>query len=505
MSLRQVSFSYEDNKVLNSVSCDFYDGMIHVIAGPSGSGKSTLLQVINGLIPHVNEGKFEGRVLLRGEDVTDIPVRQRGRDIGLVMQDPEGQFCTFTVEEELAFGLENHAVPVDKIGERVRDALELIGLPEFAERPLSDMSGGQKQKIAIASIVAMAPDILLLDEPTANLDPESRRNVLSMIIRLARERSMTIIMVEHNLAEIMDDIDRLIIMDSEGQIAADAARDEALEIIMSERCDAIRRFLPRVLWTEEPVVSVWDGEKTPGDPLIEIKGLRFAYPQKNGLFRKTYGPEILKGIDLTINKGDFMVIAGGNGVGKSTLLNLIFRVAEQQSGTITLEGKDIRKWKLTDLYKRMGLVFQNPELQFVTNQVDEELLYSLKTEKEMSDEEKTGRVDSMLEQFHLSSYKKNSPYVLSQGQKRRLSVATMLLTGQEILFLDEPTYGQDFENKRELMRDMLELNSKGVTIVFITHDEDLIKEYAARVVYMEDGSVSLDGSPDDYFRRCADA
>ncbi|MBE6019877.1 MAG: ABC transporter ATP-binding protein, partial [Clostridiales bacterium] len=240
-----MSFSYEDNKVLNSVSCDFYDGMIHVIAGPSGSGKSTLLQVINGLIPHVNEGKFEGRVLLRGEDVTDIPVRQRGRDIGLVMQDPEGQFCTFTVEEELAFGLENHAVPVDKIGERVRDALELIGLPEFAERPLSDMSGGQKQKIAIASIVAMAPDILLLDEPTANLDPESRRNVLSMIIRLARERSMTIIMVEHNLAEIMDDIDRLIIMDSEGQIAADAARDEALEIIMSERCDAIRRFLPR--------------------------------------------------------------------------------------------------------------------------------------------------------------------------------------------------------------------------------------------------------------------
>lgn len=500
-----MSFSYDDSEVLRDVSCDFYEGKIHVIAGPSGSGKSTLLQVINGLIPHINEGKFEGRVFLRGEDVTDVPVRQRSKDIGLVMQDPEGQFCTFTVEEELAFGLENHGTPVDEIGVRVQDALGLIGLPEYAARPLTDMSGGQKQKIAIASIVAMDPQILLLDEPTANLDPESRRTVLSMIVKLARERGITIIMVEHNLEEIMDEVDRIIIMDSDGRIAADAEREDALEIIAGESCDGIRRFLPRVLWTDEPIVSVWSDEKMPEEPLIEIRDLDFAYPQKNGLFRKTYGPQILKNVDLDIRKGDFMVISGKNGTGKTTLLNLIFRVAEQQAGTIKLEGRDIREWKLADLYKRMGLVFQNPELQFVTNQVDEELLYSLKQEKDMSEEEKNERVDKMLEQFHLSAYKKCSPYVLSQGQKRRLSVATMLLTGQEILFLDEPTYGQDLENKRELMSDMLELNSKGVTIVFITHDEDLIKEYARRVIYIEDGTVALDGTPDDYFKRCRDA
>lgn len=503
-----MSFSYDDSKVLNDVSCDFYEGRIHVIAGPSGSGKSTLLQVINGLIPHINLGKFEGRVLLRGEDVTDIPVRQRSIDIGLVMQDPEGQFCTFTVEEELAFGLENHGTPVDVIGEKVRDALELIGLPDYADRPLTDMSGGQKQKIAIASIVAMDPSIMLLDEPTANLDPESRRSVLSMIVKLARERGITIIMVEHNLEDIMDEVDRIVIMDADGRIRADEDRDKALSIIGSDSCSDIRPFLPRVLWTDEPIRSVWDhdgGSEKAGDLLIEISGLEFAYPLKNGLFRKTYGPQILKGVDLTINRGDFMVIAGRNGIGKTTLLNLIFRVAEQQGGVISLEGKDIRKWKLTDLYNRMGLVFQNPELQFVTNQVDEELFYSLKRDKEMPDEEKNARVDAMLAQFHLSEYKKSSPYVLSQGQKRRLSVATMLLTGQEILFLDEPTYGQDLENKRELMADMLELNSKGVTIVFITHDEDLIKEYARRVVYIEDGRVALDGTPVDYFRRCRDA
>lgn len=504
-----MSFSYDDSNVLNDVSCDFYEGCIHVIAGPSGSGKSTLLQVINGLIPHINLGKFEGRVLLRGEDVTDIPVRQRSTDIGLVMQDPEGQFCTFTVEEELAFGLENHGTPVEVIGEKVRDALELIGLPDYADRPLTDMSGGQKQKIAIASIVAMDPSIMLLDEPTANLDPASRRSVLSMIVKLARERGMTIIMVEHNLEDIMDEVDRIVIMDADGRIRADEDRDKALSIIGSSCCGDIRPFLPRVLWTDEPITSVWSQDdapdRAPADPLIEIKDLEFAYPLKNGLFRKTYGPQILKGVDLTIDRGDFMVIAGRNGIGKTTLLNLIFRVAEQQAGSICLEGKDIRKWKLTDLYNRMGLVFQNPELQFVTNQVDEELLYSLKRDKEMPDEEKNARVDAMLAQFHLSEYKKSSPYVLSQGQKRRLSVATMLLTGQEILFLDEPTYGQDLENKRELMADMLELNSKGVTIVFITHDEDLIKEYARRVVYIEDGRVALDRTPDDYFRRCRDA
>ena len=501
LSLRQVSFSYEERKVLRNVNCDFYESQIHVIVGPSGSGKSTLLQVINGLIPHVIEGEFEGEVSFRAEDVTDTSARMRSKDIGLVMQDPEGQFCTFTVEEEIAFGLENHAVSVEEIENRVNEALSITGMTEFRETALSELSGGQKQKVAIASIIAMNPAVLLLDEPTANLDPKSRREVLSMIAGLARKQGITIIMVEHNLADVFDDIDRITVMDSEGGIVCDADRDEALDIIASKLCDAIRGFLPRILWSDGDVCSVWTDEKMSKEPLIEIEDIHFSYPLNNGLFRKSYGPEILKGLSLTINRGDFMVIAGRNGVGKTTLVNLLFRTAEQQRGAIRLDGKDIRKYKTKDLYSRMGLVFQNPELQFVTNQVDEELLYSLKQMQDLSDDEKSQRVDSMLEQFHLSDYKSCSPYVLSQGQKRRLSVATMLLTGQEILFLDEPTYGQDYENKRELMVDMLELNSKGVTIVFITHDEDLIREYAQRVVYIEDGATALDGRPEKYFGR----
>lgn len=504
LSLRQVSFSYEEKEVLRDVDCDFFEGRIHVIAGPSGSGKSTLMQVINGLIPHINEGRFEGSVIYRGKDITGVPVRDRSSEIGLVMQDPEGQFCTFTVEEELAFGLENHAVSPEEIGGRIRESLEFVGMQGYEERPLTDMSGGQKQKVAIASIVAMGPELLLLDEPTANLDPKSRDDVLSMIVRLARERGVTIIMVEHNLEAIMDEIDRLIIMDDKGHVAAEGERDEILEEIRKSRYDSIRHFLPRVLWNREPVRSIWEDKASNADPsgnIIEIRDLHFAYPQKNGLFRKTYGPEILKGIDLDIHRGDFLVIAGENGTGKTTLLNVLFRVYEQQRGSVRLDGEDLRKQKLKDVYSRMGLVFQNPELQFVTNQVDQELLYSFKQNREMSDREKEERVSAMLRQFHLDEYSKDSPYILSQGQKRRLSVATMLLTNQEILFLDEPTYGQDFENKRELMTDMLELNDRGVTIVFITHDDDLIKEYAQRVIYIEDGKVMLDGTAQDYFER----
>ena len=485
--------------MLRDVNCDFYKGQIHLIAGPSGSGKSTLLQVLNGLIPHVNIGEFEGRVLLYGEDITDKGAIQRSAEIGLVMQDPEGQFCTFTVGEELAFGLENHSADPEEIGRIIKEELHNIGLDNYEDRNLQEMSGGQKQKIAIASIMAMRPEVLLLDEPTANLDPINRKEILELLLKLAEEQNKCIIMVEHNLEDIIEDVDKLLILDEDGSVAAEGERDEVIRKISDGELDRIKRYLPRCLWDSEPVSSVW-GKRSQekADILISIRNLNYAYPVKNGLFKKTYGKHVLSDLCLEINTGDFMVIAGENGAGKSTLLNAVFCVSLQQSGEILLENKDVRKWARKDLYNKMGLVFQNPELQFITNQVDEELLYSLK-QTDLTDEEKVQKVHDMLERFHLDEYAKCSPFILSQGQKRRLSVATMLLTEQRVLFLDEPTYGQDSENKEELMSDMLELNRHGVTVVFITHDEDLIRKYAKRVVYLEDGKFVLDGSAEDYF------
>ena len=505
---------------MHDVSCDFYEGCIHVIAGPSGSGKSTLLQVLNGLVPHINTGKFKGRVLMRGEDISDVPANLRSEHIGLVMQDPEGQFCTFTVGEEIAFGLENHCVEPKLIGRTIAEELDAIGLPAFEERSLYDMSGGQKPKISIASITAMHPDILLLDEPTANLDPINRMAVLSLIKDLARDNGVTVIMVEHNLEEIKNDIDRLLVLGRDGSVLADGGLEEVMVLAERGELDAVKRFLPRAILNTEPEESIWKQTDVANaavagagggnssviaadDALISIRELTFAYPLNNGFFKKTYGEPVLDGLSLDIRRGDFMVLAGENGAGKSTLMNAIFCVAPQQSGEVLLERLDVRKWNRRELYNRMGLVFQNPEMQFVTNQVDEELLYSFK-QSELSDGEKQQRVDAMLEQFHLSEYSKKSPFILSQGQKRRLSVATMLLTGQQILFLDEPTYGQDSENKEELMADMLELNRQGMTIVFITHDEDLIRKYAKRTAYLDNGRIVMDGTADDYFRFMAE-
>lgn len=502
VELRQVSFVFEGEKepVWHDISCEFRRGAVNVIAGPSGCGKSTLLQMICGVIPFVNTGECSGSVIVNGADVTDVDPKDRCSTIGYVMQDPDSQFCTFTVEDEIAFGLENFGTPPEEIGEHITAALDMVGLPGIEKRFLNDLSGGQKQKVALASILAMAPEILLLDEPTANLDPESRRDILRLLVQMAHLKGMTIIMVEHNLEEIVGGVDHLVVMDQNSRIADSGCPDDVLRRLKSGENKDLVQLLPPALWREGSVRSVWgQEEKKATEGLISFEKITFAYPLNDGKRKIDYGKPVLKDLDLTINRGDFLVIAGENGAGKSTLLNLLFLSCKPQSGRILMKGRDINTIKKTELFSKMGLVFQNPELQFVTNQVDRELLYSLK-KSDLSDEEKKDRVDAMLRRFHLERFAERSPFILSQGQKRRLSVATMLLTDQEILFLDEPTYGQDYENRQELMRSMVKLNRQGVTIVAITHDISLIREFGRRVVFLDEGRIVMDGDVSDYLR-----
>ena len=506
VELRQVSFVFEGEKepVWHDISCEFRQGAVNVIAGPSGCGKSTLLQMICGVIPFVNTGGCSGSVIVNGEDVTDVDPKDRCSTIGYVMQDPDSQFCTFTVEDEIAFGLENFETPPEEIGRRIAAALDEVGLPGIEKRFLNDLSGGQKQKVALASILAMEPEILLLDEPTANLDPESRRDILRLLVQLAHLKGMTIIMVEHNLEEIVGSVDHLVVMDQNSRIADSGCPDDVISRLASGENKDLVRLLPPALWRKETVRSVWSPEERmtkedTTDKYISFENVTFAYPLNDGKKRKSYGEPVLKDLDLTINRGDFLMIAGENGAGKSTLLNLLFLSCKPQSGRILMNGRDINTIEKTELFSKMGLVFQNPELQFVTNQVDRELLYSLK-KSNLSDEEKEVRVDEMLRRFHLEQFAERSPFILSQGQKRRLSVATMLLTDQEILFLDEPTYGQDYENRQELMRSMVKLNRQGVTIVVITHDISLIREFGKRVVFLDEGKIVMDGGVSDYLR-----
>ena len=495
LEIRDVTYTYdgEELPVWEHLSCCFYEGKIHAVSGPSGCGKSSVLSLIDGLIPHMYEGELKGNVLLRGEDITGTLPRYRCDRIGFVMQNPESQFCTFTVEEELAFGMENMGLPEEEIRRRIREILSFIGLSGYEKTELDKLSGGQKQKIAIASVLVMKPEFLLLDEPTANLDPESRAQIFRMIVRISREEHMTVIIVEHNIKEIIDEVDWVIGLDRRGTKIADCPKDEAGDIfrreVPAEYADACRgRQDPKACGEQEGSSEV----------ILDISHLSFAYPVPGK--KREKGKQILDDFHMQVHKQDFLAIVGENGVGKSTLMKLIFKVCRPDSGSVRLYGKDLRDYHTKRLYHMIGLVFQNPENQFIRNTVWDEMMFSLKRTGG-SHEEKEARVWEMLKRFHLEEEKDKSPFVLSQGQKRRLSVASMLLTNQEILFLDEPTYGQDFENRQELMKEMQKLVESGITIVMITHDLSLVRQYATRVIEIENGRAAKSLLTEEYFAQ----
>ena len=486
LELQNVTYTYdgEELPVWRLLSCAFYEGKIHAISGPSGCGKSSILYLINGLIPHMYEGKLEGKVLFKGQDITETLPRYRCDEIGFVMQNPESQFCTFTVEEELAFGMENLGLPVEEMDRRIKEVLEFIGMQGYEERDLNNLSGGQKQKIAIASVLVTKPSVLLLDEPTANLDPESRKQIFRLIVDIAHKENLTVLIVEHNINEIMDEVDRFLALDANGNLVLDCEAGSSEERKWREQNEFIPQVAAQKKYPQE------------AEPIVRIEHLDFAYPIPGKKHAK--GKQIISDLNLDIYKQDFLAIIGENGVGKSTLMKLLFKVNKPDAGDIAVFGKSLTKYSTKELYRLIGLVFQNPENQFITNTVYDELMFSLKKVK-ISEEEKKARVQAMLEQFHLEYAKEKSPFVLSQGQKRRLSVASMLLTDQKILFLDEPTYGQDFENRQELMRDMQELIEQGITIVMITHDLAPVKQYATRVVEVVHGTVVKDKPTQEYF------
>lgn len=491
LEIKDVTYIYDGETlpVWEHLSCRFYKGMVHAINGPSGCGKSSILYLLDGLIPHMYEGTLEGSIRLFGEDITHMRPRLRCRRIGFVMQNPESQFCTFTVEEELAFGMENLGLDPGEIKTRIEKVLDYVGLNGFEEVDLNHLSGGQKQKIAIASVLAMEPEILLLDEPTANLDVKSRQEIFSLIGMIAKERTTTIIIVEHNIEELLSKVDMLYILGRQGDMIAAGKTEDTKHLLLRDR----------------PVkpVGLEEGRKKyeEKETVLQISNLHFAYPVTGSkTAQESSSNHILKGLNLEIRKQEFLAILGDNGVGKSTLLKLIFRILKQDEGNIRLYGKPLESCRSQEIYRQMGLVFQNPESQFITNTVFDELMFSLKRVKCIT-EEKERRVMEMLLQFDLQKEAEKSPFILSQGQKRRLSVASMLLTEQQILFLDEPTYGQDFENRHELMQDMWQLIRKGITIAMITHDLSLVEQYATRVLEIKDGKTAADLPVEAYFAR----
>jgi energy-coupling factor transport system ATP-binding protein len=520
--------------VLRGVNLELKRGEVKLLLGPSGTGKSSLALTLNGLIPHHMEGEIRGEVLVNGRSTASTGVPWLTTQVGMVFQDPDAQIATLNVEDEVAFGMENLCVPPDEMPSRIRGALERVGLSGTEDRNPEALSGGQKQRLVLASVLAMGPAVLVLDEPTANLDPAGTSDFFALLAQLKQE-GFSILIIEHKLDELIAHVDTIEVLDWSGRIALSGPTREVLAHHYEE-VDRLGVWMPQVtelvarlrqcgvrldtfpLTVEEAVRSIdeailrlapapahrhGDGRvrAVPGGSpsaavsagdapaAVQVEHLSYSYPD---------GTLALDGACMNVRRGDFYALVGPNGSGKTTLARHLIGLARPQQGRVCVLGRDIAHVHPADLSSTIGYVFQNPEHQFVTLSVYDELAFSLRA-RGLPEHIIRQRVEPLLEEFGLQEHREVNPFTLSQGQKRRLSVATMLALEPQILVLDEPTFGQDRQSTENIMNHLHRLNDGGVTIIIITHDMKLVAEHAITVGVMLAGRLAFEGPVDALF------
>lgn len=497
-----LGFSYEEGDIFTDLTFSIEKNQSLLLLGPSGSGKSTLAYCLNKLYPEAVDGVIKGSITFEGKNLDDFKPGELNQKIGIVFQDPESQFCMLTVEEEVAFGLENFHVPRAEMEAKIDHALELVGLQAEKKTTIHTLSGGQKQKLAIACVLVLQPEVIILDEPTANLDPLSSSDLVETIARLKKERPFTLIVVEHKLDDWVELIDRCLVLDSSAAILFDGTPEQCFgEFAPFLKKEGI--WLPKVV--EAAITAkkagVYKGERLPlrnhellsglKDPVAffkkEIKTMSKSEPilEVSGLSARGH----LKNVSLTIHKGELTALVGANGSGKTTLSKCLAGLIPLSQGEIHFLGVPLSKWKEKDLFQLLGYVFQNPEHQFITDSVYEEIAFGLEHRKSAL---------SILEKIGLEKHANAHPFSLSQGQKRRLSVATMLVHEQELLILDEPTFGQDANTAYEIMR---VLDEKKGAVFMITHDMELVDQYADTVHVLDEGELIFSGTPESLWEK----
>lgn len=464
----RLKFPGAESLLFKDFSLSFRKGEKVLLLGPSGSGKSTLLQVLTGLIPNSVE------VPMKAKEVT-IP-----DSWGFLFQDPDTQFCMPYVDEELAFVLENLQVPREHMQHLMKHYLEQVGLHfDNLHRNIQTLSGGMKQRLAIASVLALEPDVLFLDEPTAMLDPEGTKEVWQTIKHVGEEK--TVIIVEHKIEEIVDFVDRVILLSEQGTIIADGTKEEVFTQYKHV-------LIEQGIW----YLNVWNDyietrRNHPPKQRVNQEKKALSLSSFSGYRGKEKKIEVKQ---ADVYPGEWLAVLGKNGAGKSTLLHALMDFIKTK-GSYTVFDRDHKKIKtLTDY---VTFVFQNPEFQFVTNSVYEEVAYTLRLEN-WSEEKISARVEELLERFRLKDHKHNHPYQLSMGQKRRLSVAAAIVKEQPILLLDEPTFGQDAKNTFAILEQLEALRKSGTTIVMVTHDNNIVEHFATRAWLIENGKLIEDDS-----------
>jgi energy-coupling factor transport system ATP-binding protein len=514
----------ENEPALQNVNLEINPGEFVLIIGASGCGKSTLSLCLNGIIPSVLGGRIKGRVYIDGEDTRESTVYELGTKIGVVFQDPDSQLCNLYVEEEVAFGPANLLMERDLILQRVERALEDVGETEIRKKLIYSISGGQKQRVAIASILAMEPIILLFDEPTANLDPSGAVQIFKLMKAINQEKGITVIVIEHNVDSVMCLADRLILME-EGSIKYTGPPRELMRergrfimdtlglripqvcelgLLMEDKGIPFNSFPMNIEESVEAIKPLYGNlkflpkktteilEKEP-EAVIQTEDINFYYPD---------GTYAVRDVSLKVNRGDIVALIGENGSGKTTLTSLFVGINKPSSGKGTVCGLTLDTATIRELSGKVGYVFQYPEHQFVADSVVKEIAFSLKAQK-LAQEEVDGKVNRVLTRIGLENMKDKHPFRLSMGQKRRLSVASMIILNTDILILDEPTRGQDRKNIETLMEILMKANREGTTIIVVIHDMNLVAKYCNKVMVMDKGELVFSGSKRDFFNNMA--
>ncbi|MBC7878216.1 MAG: ABC transporter ATP-binding protein [Anaerolineales bacterium] len=490
-----LSFRYRDRQgaAIHNISFTVNAGEVLLIAGASGCGKTTLVRCINGLIPRSYKGEMSGKVLVLGEDVQDWKLSQISQKIGTVLQDPERQILGTKVVTEVAFGLENLGMPRDEIFSRVDEALNFLKIQHLRDRETFNLSGGEKQKVALAGVLAMRPSILLLDEPLASLDPASAQESLDAV-RMLADTGMTVLMVEHRVEDVLRIKPERVMFISEGEVrylgeVAGLSKVVNYHEVKLPAEDIVERAKREPAPVEINVLPGVAGKGAGKEALVKFQDVTFGYESER---------EVLHGINLEINRGDVIAILGPNGAGKTTFVKHAIGLLKPKSGKVLVDGRDTREASVAEIARTLGYVFQSPSHMLFAPTVHEELSFgplNMKHPKEQIELE----VKEALKIVNLSEKENDPPLALSFGQQKRVSIAAILAMRSKILVMDEPTAGQDYQNYMNFMNSILQLPSFEA-ILFITHDVDLALIFANRILMVNDGRLVADGTPQDVLR-----
>ena len=506
IEFRDVTFTYPGSMrpALQRVNVEVNAGELCLVMGPSGAGKSTLLRCINGLVPHFSGGSLQGSIRVNGLDPVKLSPREMSQTVGFVFQDPEAQFVVDRVEDEIAFSLENVALPRSSMESRMDEALDLLGLKELRKRRLATLSGGERQRVAIAAALVLKPQVLVLDEPTSQLDPQGAEGVLETLKDLNRQLGLTVVLAEHRLERVLPFTSRIIYLDGEqaGVVAGDP-RQVLAQVPLNPPQVIVAKALgwdPLPLTIEEAQACV-QGAAQHLPPARESRPADMSPGHKERFIQVqdvhvSYGNiPALRGVSLDLNRGEITVLMGPNGAGKTTLLRSLVSLVPIQGGSIQVADRDIAGRSVADICQQVGYLPQDPNALLFADTVKDELLITLRNHH-IDLPSHDSDASKLLERLGLAGKADHYPRDLSAGERQRVAMGAVMVTQPGALLLDEPTRGLDYQAKKVLLDVLRSWRDEGMAILLVTHDVELAAQAADRVVLLENGLVTADGFPE---------